>query len=109
MPNIASSSAINDAPVISTVIPDQGFAEDGYVELNLTNYITDVDDATLTYTPNPTGNVTAVVTTVGNDQILNISGLPGLSGTGALDFTVTDTTGDFDNQTSKKCVCQLNK
>ena len=76
---------VNDPPVIN--LPSSfTFAEDGIITINMSNYVTDVDNADLTITATGNQNVTINI----SGMNVTLGALPNWNGTESITFTVND-------------------
>jgi VCBS repeat-containing protein len=82
-------NAVNDAPIVATLLADQSSAEDTAVSFTLpAGSFTDVDNATLTYTTSPLPSWLSF-----NAATRAFTGTPPANFNGSLDITVTASDG----------------
>lgn len=86
---------VNDAPVIN--LPASfTFAEDGNLVVNMTPYVSDIDNTTLTLTAQNSAHVSAAI----NGLNVTLTATANWSGTESVGFTVSDGTLTATGQTS---------
>lgn len=94
-----ASVTTNTAPVI-TAIPDITFNEDAYNDsLNLSDYVSDSEDADSALTWTASNNVNVIVAINQTTKKVNFTALANWSGSENIKFTVNDTSGLTANDT----------
>lgn len=87
--------SINDPPVIYPELPDVAFAEDTSSELNLSNYVIDVDDSPEDLSWTFSGNDSIFIQFIA-DHVIEFSTPPDWHGQETVVFTVMDDVGAID-------------
>ena len=85
-------TAVNDAPVVSTPLPDKSIAEDSSNNnlFDLDNYFSDPDGDTLSYTASNYDSGLISVTINANNEVIVSTATPNLDGQTAVTISATD-------------------